>query len=230
MFKKEIPLVTIALIFSYALAYTFQKGMASFYGFPSDFIAIDINVLVTSFFSVALIAVAFLGLLPLDIYNLEMTFFRWVVIFVFICLLSFVPFIFSASESYAKIHLERRLYLSIIVFSLSLVFLISVTYYWIKGARIVTSRRIIVVTFSAVSLSMTLGWISAYWNSTIYYVGENTYVITSFSGKYVFASCKKDKAVYHIGDLDKSVSVEAVSRKVSDEIKVCLNNSANNSY
>lgn len=63
IFTKQVSLLTMFSALAYAMAYYFQKGVASYYGYPDLFIKIDLNTLLYSAVWLLFFSFLFLGAL-----------------------------------------------------------------------------------------------------------------------------------------------------------------------
>ncbi|EFF3722956.1 hypothetical protein B7C68_004034, partial [Escherichia coli] len=60
---KQVSLLTVFSALAYVMAYSFQKGVASYYGYPALFIKIDLNTLLYSAVWLLFFSFLFLGAL-----------------------------------------------------------------------------------------------------------------------------------------------------------------------
>lgn len=245
---KQVSLLTIFTVLAYAMAYCFQKGVASYYGYPDLFIKIDLNTLLYSAVWLLIFSFLFLGALYATLmFDLKGKYYVPLIVFVGVVLIPnfFIigfhwPFGYFSDSSVmnagdillfamlflnyhnvvsTSIHSKRNKHHMESIKEFGRLAEYKDIFYYIDFKVIRSAFPLGVVTL--LTLSHTFGKVTAFKSSEYYMVDNNPskVLLNSFGSGFVVGNCDLDNARFEfISDL-KGMEFKLLSSK-QDVIKI----------
>ncbi|EMH0061750.1 hypothetical protein NRH57_001079 [Providencia rettgeri] len=224
LIKSEVPLITLVTAMSYFLIYFYHYGYADFWGYPKEFISIDIS-------SILSVGVGFFSALLIAFFNLRFfsespkpTFLEGAIYssmaLVAICFV-FGYYLFRINDDFYN---SKILYLC--------VFFIVITPFAFYGSFkqfFSEERNNIFVYISClfclmVLFSYSVGWVFALSKPDIYSYGGGT-LISRYGDYYVVGYCNKEKANYELVSINTPLKLKPLLHEGKEQIKICFRNS-----
>ncbi|EPC8046412.1 hypothetical protein ACR3GP_002803 [Yersinia enterocolitica] len=207
--KNDLTLVTVISIVSYGVVYFFQSGIAQYFGYPVDFINVDLTMLIKTIFAF-FIALAFSATL-LDIhFSIARLSIKQNIV---ICIAFF--FIFSlyimgsfnplASFFYGYIAVPAHLVLSSTTLVMSLVFIAKLSK---NNFSEFSFKSFLIAIFLIMLTPYSFGWLSAYKTKNIF-ISDNLYLLNSYGSFLVLGECNNGKPSFILteGNRDLKFSI-----------------------
>ncbi|HEJ9539991.1 TPA: hypothetical protein SMN08_000707 [Proteus mirabilis] len=225
LIKSEVPLITLATAMSYFLIYFYHYGYADFWGYPKEFISIDVSSILSvsiGLFSALLIAFFNLRffsenpkptLLDAVVYSL--------ITLVAVCFL-FGYYLFKTNDYFYN---GKILYLCI-----TFIVITPFAFYGSFKQYFSKERNNIFVYISCLFclmffFSYSVGWLFAFSKPDIYSYGGGT-LISRYGDYYVIGYCGKEKANYELVSINNTIKLNPMLQKSREQLKICFRNSA----
>ncbi|HFP9220517.1 TPA: hypothetical protein ACTXAA_000636 [Raoultella planticola] len=249
---KQVSILTIFSVLAYAMAYYFQKGVASYYGYPDLFVKIDLNTLLYSAIWLLIFSFLFLGALYATLmFDLKEKYYVPFVVFIAVILIPnfYVigfhwPFGYFSDTSVmnvgdillfamlflnyhnvvsSSIHSKRHEHHMDSIRKFGRLAEYKDVFYYLDLKILKSAFPLGVATL--LILSHTFGKVTAFKNSEYYAVdGSNTKVLlNSFGSGFVVGECESNNAKFEfINDL-KGMSFKIMSsKKEISKLKECF--------
>ncbi|EKY3920326.1 TPA: hypothetical protein RJ955_002877 [Enterobacter hormaechei] len=223
--SKQIPLLTIFTILTYAMAYCYQKGVAAYYGYPDLFIKIDLNTLLYSAAWLLFFSILFLfGLYISLTYDLKGKYYVSFLVFILVVL---IPYYFIIGFHWPFGHFAKN---SIMSSMDALIFAMLFINYFNTVSPSINNKRhkqhmesimdhgklaeqrhvfyyidfktlrsaIPLGAFTLLMLSYTSGKITSFKNNEYYMIDNNPskVLLNSFSSGFVIGKCEDFNASF----------------------------------
>ncbi len=252
LISKQVSALTVFTAVAYGMAYSFQKGIAYYYGYPDLFIKIDLNTLLYSSVWLIFFTVLFLGGIYLTL-NYELKD-KYYVTLISLFVLIFAPVFLIIGFNWPIGFFPKNSVmgagdtLSFCILFFNYYNMISIPLNrkrsehhaesirkegrlaeYVSVFRYVDWKTIKVAVpfgiFTLFILSNTFGKVSSYKNEEYYIVNDNVHsiLINSYSNGFVIGSCEENRASFEfISDLKGYTFRKLTSRNDVEKIKKCF--------
>lgn len=225
LIKSEVPLITLVTAMSYFLIYFYHYGYADFWGYPKEFISIDISSILSV--SIGLFSALLLAFFNLRFFSVgsKPTFFEGLVFSIMI----FAMIFFIFGRYFFKVNYyfysKNILYLCILFIIITpFVFYGSFKQFYSKSRN-----NIFLYIFCLFGLmfatTYSIGWVFAFSKSDIYKY-DNGVLISRYGDYYVIGYCNKEKANYKLVPIINNLQLDPMLQKSKEQLKICFRNSA----
>lgn len=222
-FSKDIPLVTVTAIVFYAFSYLFQLGFSVFWGYPSSYIEINLDIMLTT--SVALLAVLLVaGHYIEGLFHIQKLSF-WsstALIFFFTLIINSMMFRINSSLDIFRGIFDMRQVL--------VLFFVIAAFFAVSGVKKLSKIPLVDLSLlnviSAVAPCATFAVMAGILYSMMPWPGyvnkENMILAAKYSDNLVLAQCEKGKITVKIISSNSDVELESISPKVRKERTACF--------
>ena len=224
LIKSEVPLITLVTAMSYFLIYFYHYGYADFWGYPKEFISIDLSSILSvgvGLFSALLIAffnLRFFSENPKPNLVIGGAYSLTVLIVVYF---SFENYLFKINDYFYN---SKILYLSVMI-----IIITPFAFYGAFKQFFSKERNNIFVYVSFLfglifSFSYSVGWVFAASKSDIYSLGSGT-LLSRYGDYYVVGYCNKESAKYELVSISNPLKFEPVFKESKEQLRICFRNS-----
>ncbi|MDA5548598.1 hypothetical protein OP862_02275 [Yersinia massiliensis] len=220
--KNDITLVTIISIVSYGMVYFFQSGVARYFGYPTDFINIDLTMLIKTIFAFFGVLVFSLSLLDIHfsmvrlkiVHNLFI-FFMFFWIFSLLVVGSFSPL-----ASFYSGYMALPSYLALASISLvsSLAFLANLSK---TNFSDFNYKSFMIAIVLIISTPYSFGWLSAYKTKDIF-VSDDLYLLNSYGTFLVLGKCSDGKSSFILTEGSQNLKFIKSDNADFNKLKKCF--------
>ncbi|MDN0093878.1 hypothetical protein [Yersinia rohdei] len=220
--KNDLTLVTVISIVSYGVVYFFQSGIAQYFGYPVDFINVDLTMLIKTIFAF-FIALTFLANL-LDIHfafthlSIRQNIITCIVFFFLFSLYFMGSFNPLASFFYGYIAVPVHLMLSSITLVMSLVFIAKLSK---NNFSEFSFKSFLIAIFLIMLTPYSLGWLSAYKTKNIF-SSDNLYLLNSYGSFLVLGECDNGKSSFILTEGNQGLKFSISDSDSVTKFKKCL--------
>ncbi|EPH7219883.1 hypothetical protein ACS3L2_002624 [Serratia marcescens] len=204
--NREVSVVTVLTASLYGLVYVFQRGYAEFFGYPNEFIFVDLNMALSTGFIFLLLVSSVIFFANSLFFMSEFGFGKSVVVMVFIYIFvmaikyGFKSAFYNSSDGAA---LARG---GAIGFSFFLV----LVFYSFKKMALASElsdkySKGTVFLMSIFMLAYSSGWLAAGFNNDIHQNSSGYYLISSYGDSHIIGKCLMNKSEFmKVNSLDSS--------------------------
>ncbi|MGP2760803.1 hypothetical protein ACTVPB_03070 [Serratia marcescens] len=197
LINKEVSVVTILTISLYGFSYVFQRAYSNFWGYPTEFISVDLNMMLKTTIAIFVIVFMIFSLVTY-LYNspgfgLPFGFLWGGVIYVFFMWgnAGFESIFFNSND------MAGMLRFPVLGFSFSIVFML---YILAKIKKTEDKKEKIdkgIVFLGALYIfAYSTAWLYASLNDELYYNESNYYLVSSYGDFYILGKCINNKAEF----------------------------------
>lgn len=221
--SKDIPLVTVTAIVFYAFSYLFQLGFSVFWGYPSAYIEINLDIMLTT--SVALLAVLLVaGHYIEGLFHIKkLSFWTGTALIIFFTLIiNSLMFQMKSSLDILRgiFDIRQALVLGFVITALFAVSGIKKISKWPSDD--LNLINVVSALSSCAAFAVMAGILYSMMPWPGYATKDDMLLAAKYSDNLVLAKCEKGKVTVKIVSSNSDVELESLSPKVRKERTACF--------
>jgi hypothetical protein len=220
--KNDLTLVTVISIVSYGVVYFFQSGIAQYFGYPVDFINVDLTMLIKTIFAFFIALVFSASLLDIHFFidrlNIKQNIIICTAFFYVFSLYIMSSFNPLASFFYGYMAVPVHLVLSSITLVMSLVFIAKLSK---SNFSEFSFKSFLIAIFLIMLTPYSFGWLSAYKTKSIF-TSDSLYLLNSYGSFLVLGECDNGKSSFILTEGNQNLKFSISDSDSVAKFKKCL--------
>lgn len=223
MIKKEISIVSVIIALLYSSSFIFSHGISTYYGTPTEIIAIDTSQLLNSSYEFAFISISFSALFHLRFKSDSLSLRVKLLLGALAVFITTVPFFISSSNDYLMRNGYKGLLLNVLLLQAAIVYLVNSTSDFIENNYSYKNNVQLLLTLVCILIAFqSAGWIYANNKKNLFMDSDNKVLLASYGDKYIWGTCFKESAKFYVAKSDEAIELKKISNRDVEELKVCF--------